>query len=78
MTGPIEPETAEDRAQLDLLRLPLGTPGSGIHRYGAAMHFYRRGLLDAETLEAYRICCNLDAEDPDAVLRSRRTPDKTG
>ncbi|WP_291002377.1 hypothetical protein [Hoeflea sp.] len=73
---PIEAETPEDREQLALLRLPLGAPGSGMARYGAAMYFYRSGKLDADLLEAYRICCNLDSEDPDAVARSRRSPDE--
>lgn len=68
---PIEPETAEDREQLKLLHLPLGEPGSGMHRYGAAMHFYKRGKLSADQLEAYRICCNLDFEDPALVAHSR-------
>ncbi|KGF68332.1 hypothetical protein LL06_17145 [Hoeflea sp. BAL378] len=72
---PIAADSAEDREQLALLRLPLGVPGSGMHRYGAAMYFYRRGKLDADELEAYRICCNLDSEDPAAVSRSRRPPD---
>lgn len=69
----IKPENAEDERQLKLLSLPLGSPGSGWHRYGAAMHFYQLGQLDAETLEAYRICCNLDCEDPAVVARSRRS-----
>lgn len=72
---PIEAETTEDREQLELLHLPLGEPGSGLTRYGAAMYFYKRGRLDADLLEAYRICCNLDAEDPDLVAQSRRDPD---
>ncbi|MEM5474241.1 hypothetical protein WNZ14_21135 [Hoeflea sp. AS60] len=74
----IKAESAEDQRQLKLLTLPLGATGSGWHRYGAAMYFYQHGKLHAETLEAYRICCNLDSEDPDAVARSRRTTDKTG
>ncbi len=74
----IKAESAEEQRQLELLALPLGAPGSGWHRYGAAMYFYQQGKLDAETLEAYRICCNLDSEDPVAVARSRRTADKTG
>lgn len=73
---PIKAETAEDREQFDILRLPLGEPGSGLSRYGAAMYFYRRGKLDADHLEAYRICCNLDFEDPEAVVRSRSDPDR--
>ena len=74
---PIKPETAEDERQLALLTLPLGQPGSGMIRYGAAMYFYRRGMLDTDTLEAHRICCNLDFEDPQAVARSRPA-DKSG
>jgi hypothetical protein len=71
----INAETEQDREQLDLLRLPLGDPGSGMHRYGAAMYFHKRGKLNAEQLEAYRICCNLDFEDPERVIRSRKDPD---
>ena len=74
---PIPAETAEDKRQLTLLTLPLGQPGSGMIRYGAAMYFYRRGMLDADTLEAHRNCCNLDFEDPQAVVRSRPA-DKSG
>jgi len=75
---PIKAENEEDERQLKLLSLPLGAPNSGWHRYGAAMYFYQRGKLDADTLEAYRICCNLDFEDPAEVFHSRRqsgTPD---
>lgn len=68
----IEADNAEDERQYKLLSLPLGTPGSGMHRYGAAMYFYQRGKLDTEVLESFRICCNLDSEDPEAVARSRR------
>lgn len=74
----IKTETEEDERQLKLLSLPLGALDSGWHRYGAAMYFYQHGKLNAEALEAYRICCNLDFEDPAAVARSRRTADKTG
>lgn len=74
---PTEPGIAEDGRQLALLTLPLGQPGSGMIRYGAAMYFYRRGMLDADTLEAHRICCNLDFEDPKAVASSRPA-NKTG
>ncbi|MCY0095834.1 hypothetical protein [Hoeflea ulvae] len=72
----IDPGNEEDARQLQLLTLPLGAPGSGWHRYGAAMYFYQRGKLDADSLEAYRICCNLDFEDPEAVARSRHPVDK--
>ncbi|MEP3439247.1 MAG: hypothetical protein ABJN75_21060 [Hoeflea sp.] len=71
----IEPENADEERQLKLLLLPLGAPGSGMHRYGAAMFFYQCGKLDAEQLESYRICCNLDFEDPDAVALSRHPAD---
>ncbi|MGQ0564455.1 MAG: dimethylsulfonioproprionate lyase family protein [Gemmobacter sp.] len=54
-----------------LLATPLGRPGSGRLRYGAAMTLFNAGLIGAEMLEVYRICANLDAEDPAAVLASR-------
>lgn len=73
MILPMTSENPEDERQLALLQSPLGAPGSGWHRYGAAMYFYQRGKLDAERLEAYRICCNLEGEDPAAVARSRRS-----
>lgn len=68
---PIMADTSEDARQLELLTTPLGIRGSGFLRYGAAMYFHKQGKLDAELLEAYRICCRLDAEDPYAVARSR-------
>jgi len=71
----IEPQmlkSDEDRRQFVLLSTPLGEPGSGMTRYGAAMYFNRIGLLGVELLEAYRICSKLDAEDPAAVAASRR------
>ncbi len=49
------------------LRAPLGAPGSGLTRYAAAMHLYQGGLIDAATLERFRICCRTDAEDPAAA-----------
>ena len=57
-----------------MLATPLGEPGSGRHRYGAAMTFYNAGLIDALVLEVYRICANLDAEDPGAILAARGLP----
>lgn len=69
---PIKAENQEDQRQLELLSLPLGVPASGWHRYGAAMYFFKRGKLDADRLEAYRMCCNLDSEDPETVFRSRQ------
>ncbi|KSV78285.1 hypothetical protein N182_21620 [Sinorhizobium sp. GL2] len=59
----------ETKRHWKMIRLPAGTEWSGRARYAAAMFFYQRGLMDAETLEAYRICSRLDAEDPAAVLR---------
>ncbi len=53
----------EAEAWADLQR-PLGMPGSGLLRYAAAMHLYGAGLIDAATLERYRICCRSDGEDP--------------
>ncbi len=56
---------------LILLRTPLGEPGSGRVRYGAAMALYRRGLLSEEAVEVYRICSPLDAQDPAPLLLER-------
>ena len=66
-----ELHSEEDRRQYSLLTTPLGKPGSGMVRYGAAMHFHRSGRMKPEMLEAYRICCKLDHEDVLAVLKSR-------
>ncbi|MGF6257272.1 hypothetical protein [Ensifer sp. LBL] len=59
----------EEKRHWEMIRLPAGTEWSGRARYAAAMFFYQHGLMDAETLEVYRICSRLDAEDPAAVLR---------
>lgn len=59
----------EEKRHWEMIRLPVGTEWSGRARYAAAMFFYQHGLMDAETLEVYRICSRLDAEDPVAVLR---------
>ena len=64
----VRPGTA-DAAQIALLRLPVGEPGSGNARYAAAMYFYKRGEISADLLEVYRKCCKFDAEDPQAVAR---------
>lgn len=58
-----------------LLATPLAEPGSGRHRYGAAMTFYNAGQIGADVLEVYRICANLDAEDPAAIMAERGLPD---
>lgn len=67
-------EADTEKQQRELLQTPLGVPGSGFVRYGAAMYFYAIGKLSAERLEAYRICCNLDSEDPMAVEVHRHRP----
>ena len=61
-------EAAENSA---LVNTPLGEPWSGRARYAAAMVFYKRGEMNAETLEVYRICSRLDAEDPLPIIRDR-------
>ena len=61
-------DAGEDAKQLSLLTSPTGAPGSGRVRYAAAMYFYQRGRLGAQTLEVYRSCSPLDSEDPRATL----------
>ncbi len=63
-----EDETAEQWA---LVNTPLGEQWSGRTRYAAAMFFYKRGLMDAPTLEVYRICSRLDHQDPLSIIRER-------
>ncbi|CAG1013585.1 MAG: hypothetical protein F9K19_17780 [Rhizobiaceae bacterium] len=70
MTAGAEEETAEQWA---LVNTPLGEPWSGRTRYAAAMFFYKRGLMDAPTLEVYRICSRLDHQDPLPIIRERGT-----
>ncbi|MER8787519.1 hypothetical protein NKH71_06610 [Mesorhizobium sp. M0983] len=47
------------------------TRWSGRTRYAAAMFFYKRGEMSAETLEVYRICARLDSTDPLPIIRDR-------
>lgn len=54
-----------------LVNTPLGESWSGRARYAAAMFFYKRGDMNAETLEVYRICSRLDAENPLSIIRDR-------
>ncbi len=54
-----------------LVNTPLGEEWSGRTRYAAAMFFYRRGEMNAETLEVYRICSRLDRDDPLKIIRDR-------
>ena len=53
------------------LQTPLGVPGSGYTRYGAAMWLFQNGYMESDVLEAYRICCKLDNEDPILVHKRR-------
>lgn len=57
-------EAGEIAYQKALLTVPVGQPGSGAARYGAAMYFYQRKEMSAELLEIYRRCCKFDHEDP--------------
>jgi len=63
-----DPEAVEN---WELVRTPLGEPWSGRTRYAAAMFLYKRGEMDAETLEVYRICARLDNADPLPIIRDR-------
>lgn len=67
----ILPPDAEAAEQWALVNTPLGEPWSGRARYAAAMYFYRRGEMDADTLEVYRICSRLDHQDPLPIIRDR-------
>ncbi len=64
-------EDAEAREQWALVNTPLGEEWSGRTRYAAAMFFHKRGDINAETLEVYRLCSRLDAEDPLPIIRDR-------
>lgn len=63
------PTEADDCHHWALIRAPLGAEWSGRARYAAAMYFYQKGMMDAETLEIYRICSRLDDDDPVSVMR---------
>lgn len=64
----MDDETAE---QWTLVNTPLGEAWSGRARYAAAMYFHKKGEMDAETLEVYRICSRLDGQDPLSIIRDR-------
>jgi hypothetical protein len=53
------------------LNAPLGQPGSGRVRYGAAMALYEAGRLGPAELEVYREAAAFDARDPAAMLLER-------
>ena len=59
---------AEHKRQLDFVRVPAGGKGSGLVRYGAAMHLYHCHFISPETLEVFRICAPDDRLDPLAEL----------
>lgn len=63
--------TAEDARQHALLTSRDKSPGSATSRYAAAMYFFARGMIAAETLESYRICSPIDHEDPRGLLAAR-------
>ncbi len=54
-----------------LIHEPLGLPGSGRVRFGAAMALYRAGQLGDAALEVYREAAAFDARDPAAMLAER-------
>jgi hypothetical protein len=57
-----------------LLHAPLGVPGSGRVRYGAAMALWRAGDISAEVLEVYRVAAAHDGRDPLTTLHEHRLP----
>lgn len=59
---------------LRLLHAPLGQPGSGRVRYGAAMELYRTGKISAEVLEVYRVASAHDPRDPLSMLKELALP----
>ncbi|CAH2400218.1 hypothetical protein [Mesorhizobium escarrei] len=61
----------EAAEQWQLVTTPLGEKWSGRTRYAAAMFFYKRAEMNAETLEVYRICAWLDSTDPLPIIRDR-------
>ena len=68
MADDTDTEAAE---QWRLVNTPLGEEWSGRARYAAAMFFYKRGEMDSETLEVYRISARLDWQDPLPIIRDR-------
>jgi hypothetical protein len=56
------------------LDAPLGQPGSGRVRYGAAMELYAQGQISAEVLEVYRVASAHDGRDPAVILREMGLP----
>ena len=56
------------------LHRPVGEPGSGRVRYGAAMERYQSGQISADVLEIYRVLAAHDGRDPARVLAERGLP----
>jgi hypothetical protein len=52
----------------DHLYAPLGRPGSGRERYGAAMALWQDGLIGPEVLEVFRIAAAHDGLDARELL----------
>ena len=59
---------------LQLLHTPLGQPGSGRVRYGAAMELWRGGLISEAQLDVYRDASPFDGRDPAPMLAERGLP----
>lgn len=59
---------------LRLLHTPLGLPGSGRVRYGAAMELYGQGVITEAQLDAYREASPHDRLDPGSLLKERLLP----
>jgi hypothetical protein len=59
---------------IELLHTPLGLPGSGRVRYGAAMELFQQGVLSEAQLDAYREASPFDGRDPGLLLRARGLP----
>ncbi|MHA6685919.1 hypothetical protein [Mesorhizobium sp. A556] len=64
-------DEADLAEQWALVNTPLGEAWSGRTRYAAAMYFYKRSEMDAETLEVYRLSARLDGQDPLPIIRDR-------
>lgn len=63
---------AQTRRNWRIIMTPPGAEWSGRARYAAAMYFYQRGDMASDTLEVYRICSRIDAENPVDVLKRWR------
>jgi hypothetical protein len=59
------------------LATPVGVPGSGRLRYGAAMTLWCEGVMGADMLECYRICAHLDGTDVALVMQDREISPQT-